>query len=64
MADGTLEWDGSEVVLSQCVRCSRKHKTQPTCEAFPEGIPVVILTNQHDHRTLYDGDGGLMFQPK
>jgi len=33
------------------------------CEAFPDGIPDAILSNEHDHRRVYRGDGGIRFEP-
>jgi len=53
---------GGEVVISQCVRC--KHlRAYARCAAFPEGIPQVILENQHDHHRPYPGDHGILFEP-
>lgn len=48
--------------FSQCLLC--KHDTMDgACAAFPEGIPLVILTNEHDHRKAYDNDKGILFEP-
>ena len=33
------------------------------CNAFPDGIPIVIWTNEFDHRNPYPGDGGIRFTP-
>lgn len=49
-----------------CWLCKHLHEGHPqpyTCPAFPERIPQRIISNQHDHRTPYPGDGGVRFEP-
>ncbi len=33
------------------------------CEAFPDGIPQVILRNLHNHLEAFPGDHGIRFEP-
>jgi len=35
----------------------------PTCDAFPDGIPIEIQLNRHKHRKPYPGDNGILFEP-
>ena len=56
---------GEEPQISQCIRCRWwKAGLPPTCAAFPQAIPDVMLRNQHDHRQPYPGDKGIRFEPK
>lgn len=57
-------WQPGDLGYSQCIDCRHKHRTGPTCAAFPQGIPDAILRNQHDHRQPYAGDGGVTFAPE
>jgi hypothetical protein len=34
------------------------------CSAFPDGIPDEILSGSKSHVKPYDGDGGILFEPK
>ncbi len=47
----------------QCVNCKHSHHNG-TCEAFPDGIPLEILSGEHDHRVPFPGDNGIRFEPK
>lgn len=49
----------------QCGRCQRYHRRgrgDPTCDAFPNGIPDELRFGLADHRVSYDGDNGLTFE--
>ena len=46
----------------QCVTC-RHYRPGMTCDAFPIGIPSVILTGERDHRQPFPGDKGIRWEP-
>jgi hypothetical protein len=52
-----------------CETCAYRHADNPvTCEAFPNGIPMIIVLGMFDHRYSYDlngvSDGGLVYKPR
>ena len=52
---------------SQCAGCSHLHasRSEKTCDAFPQGIPKIILWGgEFDHRLPYPGDNGIRFEPR
>ena len=58
----------TDLIWSPCVTCARKHdnrnQTAVTCDAFPNGIPNIILRAENDHREIVDGDSGLTYIKK
>lgn len=53
------------MITRQCPNCGYyiDTKESPACLAFPDGIPMEILTGDHDHRKPFEGDHGLRFFP-
>lgn len=51
-----------------CMRCVHWDEThwletgKHRCAAF-DAIPVTIWNGEHDHKTPYEGDGGVSFEP-
>lgn len=52
-----------EHFLASCADCKHKHMGKATCEAFPNGIPQVILSGDNTHRKPFPGDNGIHFEP-
>lgn len=50
-------------IVSQCASCKHKLAGGPTCLAFPQHIPDIILLNRFDHRNAYPGDNGIRHEP-
>lgn len=56
------------IVSNQCSVCKHLNKDNPlSCEAFPGGIPMVILMGDFDHTFEFDfadlSDSGVTFSP-
>jgi hypothetical protein len=50
----------------QCYACVHFDRDAPSrefrCDAFPDGIPVPIQSNKHDHSKPYPGDHGILYE--
>jgi hypothetical protein len=49
-------------VVSGCSYC-RNRLTATTCRAFPDLIPLPILSGEVSHTVPYSGDNGIQFEP-
>jgi hypothetical protein len=46
-----------------CIHLDREASYNPMrCAAFPDGIPVPIQSNKHDHSKPYPGDHGILYE--
>jgi hypothetical protein len=56
---------GLTLINRLCDLCKHRHRDThpPTCDAFPERIPVDIRLMYADHRFPYAGDNGIRFEP-
>ena len=53
----------NSVIVPQCNGCKHFYIYSATCSAFTVAIPMVILSNEHDHRQPYPGDNGIQYEP-
>jgi hypothetical protein len=56
---------GLTLINRLCDICKHRHHGThpPTCDAFPQRIPVDIRLMYADHRLPYPGDNGIHFEP-
>lgn len=54
-------WDEGDTNISQCASCIN-WAGDGICLAFPNGVPEVILDNEHDHTKPFPGDHGILFE--
>lgn len=57
------------LVAPICMMCRRfrlegGYGAPPSCEAFPHGIPSIILEEGADHRQPIEGDNGIQFEAR
>lgn len=55
--------DNPEMSPIMCMKCARLAEAGFVCEAFPDGIPDLIVFGHFDHRSQFPGDNGLTFVP-
>lgn len=59
----TIVGSPGDLTVSQCTFCAHRSPDATNCKAFPDGIPVKILMNEHDHTLAFKGDGGTRYAP-
>lgn len=56
------------IISAQCESCDNfrgfNAKRLAVCRAYINGIPLRILTGEHDHRKPFPGDNGIRFTPR
>lgn len=59
-----FEWnDKNEFQLLECLSCKHwNYRKGSKCRAFPDGIPMDILSFIKTHHEPYDGDNGIRFE--
>jgi hypothetical protein len=71
MGKDTVSIDGdyfeSMTYAASCPTCARYEGLNAAgvavCGAFPIAIPLEIWRGEHDHKTSYNGDQGILYEP-
>jgi len=58
----TIVGNPGDLTVSQCTFCAHRSPDGTKCKAYPAGIPVEILFNEHDHTLPFVGDNGIRYQ--
>lgn len=65
---GTKEFVEAEEAMAEdmigepmCMSCKHSNHNG-TCKAFPDGIPLVILSGEVNHFLPYEGDNGIQYE--
>ena len=48
----------------QCNTCKHRIPYTVTCKAFPNRIPIEILSGKFDHSLPHPQDNGIMYEPE
>jgi len=59
----TIVGNPSDLTISQCTFCAHRSPDASRCRAYPGGIPLEIITNEHDHTESFPGDHGILYKP-
>ena len=56
--------DIGQNTMAQCATCKNMIPFSLKCKAFPNGIPETIKEGRWDHRQKFDGDNGVLYEPR
>jgi len=59
---GGVGLDGVSLGDSKCSECKHLRAGGQTCDAFPDGIPMMILSGEVLHAEPYPGAHGIRFE--
>ncbi len=55
---------GSAPICMECKNYRVKDTTKNSCNAFPKGIPDIVIFGGSDHKKSLPGDHGIQFEQK
>lgn len=54
---------GETPICMKCIHYNTNDFNRFSCEAFPSGVPSVIIMSEFDHTKPYEDDNGIQFEP-
>lgn len=63
MGNDRMSEDGGGLREASCCTCLHKHLNKSTCDAYPSGIPRLIISGRFNHTIPFEGDHGIHFEP-